>query len=117
MENLENIYIRLSDGLVMNPVYHESDNGGIIMNYNLYNYHASEEPPIIKEDLEKLGFVLLSDVLLTKDDIQTINYAEECLNDRLSIEIEDEEDYREPYDDIFRPCWEKLLKKLKLWNI
>lgn len=63
MEELENVYIRLSDGLIMYPIRYTSESDVKMINNLLFNYHNAEEPPITIYDLNRLGFVRLNTVI------------------------------------------------------
>jgi hypothetical protein len=60
---MENTYIRTSDGLIMHPVVYENNQGERIINYSLYTYWNSEEPPITINELKLLGFIPLKELL------------------------------------------------------
>lgn len=55
MEELEQVYIRLSDGLILFPVQGR--------NSQLFNWHNSDEPPITRQSLKSLNFILLKDLI------------------------------------------------------
>lgn len=59
IKQLEDVYIRLSDGLILYPVRYTAHNGIKMINNSLFNHDSSDEPPITKYDLEPLGFVRL----------------------------------------------------------
>lgn len=55
MKYLDQVYIRLSDGLIVFPVQGKDS--------QLFNWFEADEPPITIHDLKHLDFVLLRDII------------------------------------------------------
>lgn len=63
MKHLQDIYIRLSDGLVLTPIRYMNAKGMTIINKLLYNNWNADEPPITLDELKLLEFVPLESVI------------------------------------------------------
>lgn len=55
MEELEQVYIRLTDGLIMFPIQGKDS--------QLFSYYKSEEPPITLDELKTLGFEPIENII------------------------------------------------------